>query len=81
LVQTVFSAVSAGFEGRDRVRCRRGTDIGFQSLAAHDIHGGVKELRDIVFQSHIVEHANMRLGIDLDHDVNIAVGAVVAARP
>jgi|GEM_PF-7092879 len=57
MVKMSRSAGPAGLEGIDGVRRRGGTDIGFQSIAAHNIHGGIKELCDIAFQSGKVDVA------------------------
>src|SRR6266404_919194 len=74
------SAVSAGLEGIDRVSRRGGTDIGFETVAVHHVDGTIKQARDVILQARIVENGEMRLRIDLDHDVDIAVRTAVAPR-
>src|SRR3979490_539758 len=67
-------------EGIDRVSRRGGTDIGFEAVAVHHVDGTSKQARDVILEARIVEHGDMRLRIDLDHDVDIAVRTPVAAR-
>src|SRR5438270_2234728 len=74
------SAVSGYLEGIDRVGRRRGTDIGFQGVTADDIHGFREKTSDVFFEPDIVINTDPRGRIDLYHDIDIAVGAVVAPR-
>src|ERR1700687_3106971 len=74
------SAASAGLEGIDRINRRGGTDIGLEAVAVHHVDGTIKQARDEILEASIVEHGEMRLRIDFDHDIDIAVGTVVAAR-
>src|ERR1700686_4830309 len=73
-------AVSTGLEGIGRISGRGGADIGFEAVAVYHVDGAVKQARDVILQACIVEHGDMRLRIDFDHDVDIAVRSTVAAR-
>src|SRR5882724_1136872 len=73
-------AVTTGLEGIDRVSGRGGTDMGFETVAVHHVDGTIKQARDVILEASIVEHGEMRLRIDFDHDVDIAVRTAVAAR-
>src|SRR5829696_2188101 len=72
-------AASAGLKGINGVGRCSGTDIGLERVPAHDVGGTVKEASDVFFQAGIIEDGNARVGVDLEHDVNVAVGPVVAA--
>src|SRR6266403_2970554 len=73
-------AVSIGLEGIDRVTGRGGTDIGLKAVAVHHVDGSVKQAPDVILEASIVEHGKMRVRIDFDHDVDVAVRTAVAAR-
>src|ERR1700687_3771679 len=73
-------AASTGLEGIDRVNRRGGAEIGFEAVAGYHVDGTIKQARDVILEASIVEHGEMRLRIDLDHDVDIAVRTVFAAR-
>src|SRR5258708_2566637 len=73
-------AVSAGLEGIDRINSRGRADIGFEAVAIHYVDGTIKQTRDVILEAGIVEHGQMRLRINLDHDVDVAAGTAVAAR-
>src|SRR5229473_3173643 len=73
-------AVSIGLEGIDRVSGRGGTDIGFKAVAVHHVDGTVKQAPDVILEASIVKHREMRVRIDFDQDVDIAVRTAVAAR-
>jgi len=53
---------------------RGGTDMRFQPGAAHDVNGAIEQARDVLFQSHIIEHRDTGLRLDVDDDVEVAVG-------
>src|SRR5260221_6549695 len=72
-------AVSSDLEGIDRVSRRGRTDIGFEAVAAHYVDGTIKQACDVFLEAGIVEHGEMRLWIDVDHDVDIAVRTARAA--
>src|SRR5271168_3946768 len=69
-------------EGIDRIPRRGGTDMGFQSLAVDHVNAAVEQARDMALQTHIVvnRHGGFRCWVDVDHDIGVAVGAVIAAR-
>src|SRR5258705_5074292 len=73
-------AVSIGLEGIDRVSGRGGTDIGLKAVAVHHVDGTVKQAPDVVLEANMVEHGEMRVRVDFDQDVDIAVGTAVATR-
>src|SRR6266849_5239500 len=73
-------AVPTGLEGIDRVSGRGWTDIRLEAVAVHHVDGTIKQARDVILEASIVEHGEMRLRIDFDHDVDIAVRTAVAAR-
>src|SRR6266849_10695856 len=73
-------AVPTGLEGIDRVSGRGWTDIRLEAVAVHHVDGTIKQARDVILEASIVEHGEMRLRIDLDHNVDIAVRTAVAAR-
>src|SRR5712664_2374592 len=54
--------------------------MGFEAVAVHHVDGTIKQARDVMLQASIVEHGKMRLWIDFDHDVDIAVRTAVAPR-
>ncbi len=74
-------AAAGALEGIDGVGRHGRTKIGFKSLAADDVHAAVEACCDVVFQSDIIEEADMGLRIDLDHDVDIAVRPIIASGP
>src|SRR5216683_942979 len=73
-------AVPTGLEGIDRVSGRGWTDIRLEAVAVHHVDGTIKQARDVILEASIVEHGEMRLRIDFDHDVDIAARTAVAAR-
>src|SRR6266404_7815350 len=73
-------AVSIGLEGIDRVTGRGGTDIGLKAVAVHHVDGTVKPAPDVILEASIIEHREMRVRIDFDQNVDIAVRTAVAAR-
>jgi hypothetical protein len=50
-----------------------------QPLPVHNINAPLKQAGDIVLDPDILVNTDRRIGIDLDHDVGVAVGPVVAA--
>src|SRR3954452_21608139 len=71
---------SSALEGIDRIGNGSRTEVGLQAVAAHNIDRPVEQARDVLLQSYVVEHRNMRLRIDLEHDVDIAAGPVLTPR-
>src|ERR1019366_478972 len=74
------SGISADLEGIDSVGRGSRTNIGFEAVAAHNVDGPVKQAGDIFLYSDVVVDRDVGFGIDLDHDVGVAVGAVIAPR-
>jgi hypothetical protein len=52
--------------------------MGFQAVSAHHIDGAIKQTGDVLFESCVIENRNVSIGVNLDHDVGVAVGAVIA---
>src|SRR5438067_13472317 len=74
------SAVCSTSKGIDGISCHGGTDVGFEPVAAHHINLSLEQTRNILFKSDIPEHCHARLRVDLNHDVEVAVGPVGATR-
>ena len=74
------SAVSSGLERIDRVSRGGGTDMRFETVAVDHIDRPFEQAGDVLLEARIFEHGQMRRRIDLDHDVEVAVGPAVAAR-
>src|SRR5579862_5651801 len=72
-------SVSRRSEGIDGVGRRLTGQVGFQSLAVHDINGLVEQGRNIFLKPYVTPDPDMRLGIDLNHNIDVAVRPVVAA--
>src|SRR3954454_3456157 len=73
------SAASAGSERINRVDRDGGFDVRLEPLAAYDIDGTIEQRRDIILERDILIDADRGRRIDFDHDVDVAVGPVVAA--
>src|SRR6185312_707495 len=73
------SAASAGSERINRVGRDGGFDVRLEPLAAHNIDGTIEQRRDVILERDILVDADPGGRIDFDHDVDIAVGPVVAA--
>src|SRR4051812_46269859 len=73
------SAASARSERINRVGRDGGFDVRLEPLAAQDIDGTIEQRRDVILERNILVDADPGRGIDFDHDVDIAVGPVVAA--
>src|ERR1700761_8089955 len=73
------SAESGDLEGIDRVSGCGRPNIRLQAVAAHHIDRAIKQTGDVLLQARIIENGDVSGGIDLDHDVGVAVGAVIAA--
>src|ERR1700722_9340430 len=67
-------------ESINRVTLRAGTNLRLQVGTVGDIDPGRKQILKIVFDADILEQVDIRLGCDLDHDVDVAVRALVATR-
>jgi hypothetical protein len=53
--------------------------MGLESVAAYHVDGAIEQAGNIFFQTDVIEHGHARLGINLDHDIEVAVGPVLAA--
>jgi hypothetical protein len=67
-------------ESIDRVGRSFGSETRFQTFAADHIDRTVEHLGDKIFDAGIVENGHDDCGIEIDQDVDIAVGAVITAR-
>jgi len=52
-----------------------------ESVAVHDIHRSIEEPGDVILERGVTIDGHAPLGIALDHNVGIAVGAVIVPRP
>jgi hypothetical protein len=64
-----------------RLALRRGADERFQPAAIRNVDAGRKQVGEALRDFDVLEYADGRLGRDLDHDVDVAVRASVAAHP
>src|SRR6266852_1916889 len=67
-------------ESIDRVGGSLWSNTGFQTFAADDVDRTVEHVGDKVFHAGIVENCHDDCGIEIDQNVDIAVGTVIAAR-
>src|SRR5579863_2765118 len=74
------SAVSAALERIDGIVSGGGADVRLEAVAVHDIDGAVEQARNVILEPRIVEHGQMGVGIDLDHDIDVAVRTRLAPR-
>src|SRR6266849_2614637 len=72
--------VWTALEGIDGIGRCGGTHIRFEAVAAHDIDGPIEQAGDILLQANIVVDRDVGFGINLDHDVGVAVRAIVTPR-
>src|ERR1700722_7386929 len=72
---------SDGLEGINRICRHGGTNVGFQRLAVDDIDRTGKKTGDVILQANIGIDVLDGLRRDVDHDVDVAVRAIVATRP
>src|SRR5215469_15895541 len=68
---------SEGIEGISR---RGGSDVRFQSLLVHDIDRAVEQRRNVFLEAHVIPDPDVSLRINLDQNIDVAVGPIVAAR-
>src|SRR5438105_412045 len=61
----------------DRVGHRLGTNVGFEPLAAYDVDGLIEKSCNVFLEFHIIENRDAGVRIEFDHDVDIAIRAVV----
>src|SRR5258707_11737526 len=67
-------------EGIERIpHCRR-AQMGLEGGAIDDVNRALKQADNVIPQSHVIENGDVRLGINVDDDVEVAVGTVLAAR-
>src|SRR5437763_388244 len=73
-------AVSWRLEGIDGIGGRRRADVRLKPRAINHIDRMVKESRNDLLQSDVLEPRDAGFGLDIDHDVEIAVRPIIAAR-
>src|SRR5438270_8786985 len=78
LLPMSMSAARTALECIDGFGERCWPDIMFQSGAIDDIHRPMEEAGYIFFDAYIVPEVWICLGIEFQHDVDVALGAVVA---
>jgi len=54
--------------------------MGLEGGAIDDVNRALKQAGNVIPQSHVIENGDVRLGINVDDDVEVAVGTVLAAR-
>ena len=54
--------------------------MGLQGFTVHDVDAAGEKSGNIIFQTHIGVNILHGIRFDIDHDVDIAVGPIVAAR-
>src|SRR5579864_2328757 len=67
-------------EGIDRVPRGRRTQVGFQGVPIDHINRTVKQTHNVILQPDVIEHGDVGLRIDVDHNVEVTVRTVIAAR-
>src|SRR6266403_2451581 len=72
---------SEDLERIHRIALRDGADKRFQCVACDHIDRLAKEFGDIVLKPNIGVDVPNGLGIDIDHEIDIAVWTIVAAHP
>src|SRR6266446_3020816 len=73
-------AAAAALESIDGVDFGARANIGLEPFAADYVDWAVKPAGDVVLQSGVVEDGDAGRGIKFNHDVDVAVGPIVAAR-
>src|SRR6266851_2153173 len=74
------SAAVAALESIDGVGRGGGADVRLETVTVYNVNGAVEQTGNVVFQSGVVENGDVRRRIKFKHDIDVAVGPVVAAR-
>src|SRR5260370_22720625 len=74
------SATIAASERIDGVGCDGWPNVRLQPFPTRHIDRAVEQTGDIVLQAGVVENRNVGSGIEFNHDVDVAVGPIVATR-
>ena|ERR1700730_17158065 len=77
--RTSRSASRSASEGIDRIPCRWRAQIGLPGFAVDHVNAFRKQAGDVILQADVVEKRDVGLGVDIDHDVDVAVRTVFAA--
>jgi hypothetical protein len=72
--------VEAGLETINRVPGRGWPDVGLQAVTPHDIDAGIEQSGDIVLDGDVFVDPDPGHRIDLDHDIDVAVGTRLVPR-
>src|SRR5216684_3718193 len=75
------SAAVAALESIDGVGRGGGADVRLETVTVYNVNGAVEQTGNVVFQTGVVENGDVRRRIKFKHDVDVAVGPVVAPRP
>src|SRR6266404_7095938 len=73
-------AAAAALESIDGVDFGARANIRLEPFTADDIDWAVKQSSDVVLQSGVVEDGDASRRVKFNHDVDVAVGPIVAAR-
>src|ERR1700759_5329525 len=73
-------AALAASEGINGVGRRSRANVGLQPVAVDNINRAVEQTGDVVFYPGVVEDGYLGRWIKFNHDVDVAVGPVVAPR-
>lgn len=80
MMEYVTQRISVTLEGIDRISRCCGAHIRFQAVTIHNIYGAIKQTGYVILESHILVHGHMRIRLNFNHDIDVAVRAIVAAR-
>src|SRR5579862_4144191 len=75
-----LSASTSGSERIDSISLRRRPEMRFERFPIDHIDRFGEKSGDKVFNTNVVEHGDVRARIELDEDIDVAVGPVVSAR-
>src|ERR1700719_2112603 len=71
---------SSASEGIERIPYRRCAQMRLEGVAVDHVNRALKQAGNVISQSHVIENSDVRLRIDVDHDVEVTVVSVLAAR-
>src|SRR5262249_320692 len=81
MLSRISSKANLAFsEGIDRIAFDMWTDKAFQTVAVRNVNAYRKQLLDVLHDSDVLKQIHRGVGRDLDHDVDVAVGAGLLAR-
>ena len=74
------SAAVAALESIDGVGRGGGANVRLQPLPTDNIDRAVEQAGNVIFQAGVVKNGDVGRRIEFHHDIDVAVGSVVAAR-